>query len=470
MGFKLIHEDEPLPARNLIVVLFGEPGVGKTSLSFTSDDPLMMDYDKGVQRAARRKKSVELNSWDDSMEFMDSNTVQELKIKTLINDTAGTMMDDYLTHHILKLDEKLGNGLGGIGLRGYGVLKDSTDKYFSKSQKFGVDLIFVCHTSEEKDGDVIKLKPKITGGAYNILIQKADLIGYMEMRNGKITIDFNPTTRHVGKNCAELPLMNVPHYNDPAYPTFMADIINKTKAHIAKMNEAQLKALQLVTEYKTRIEAVTNLEELEGMQEEIKALTPMYFAQVNKSYETKFMEFWQPIFMNPEKLKTGEDFDALYALIKDLPNGIQLELRAPFKKLLEANGLVYQKDKDPKKIGKYVPAAEAKKEDGKNVSQGTTPQGANTVTQSNPPAPQPGPPAKIIHAEDWFIERVGKKVMAKSEKAFTGPMLITDKAHAGHMAHISQKTGGYEFSDIPEEKTKEEIPVAESKETAPAQA
>lgn len=459
MGFQLIHEDEPLPPKNLVAIIFGEPGVGKSSLAFTAASPLMMDFDKGLERAVGRKLSVKLSTWEDALQFIESDTITINKILTLIVDTAGTMLDDYLSHHIIKMDEKFGNGAGGLGLRGFGVMKDSADKFISKAQKLGVDLIFVCHTAQEKDGDTIRLQPKMTGGAYQILLAKSDLVGYMEMRNGKITIDFNPTTRHTGKNCAQLPLMDVPNFETKEYLDFMGKVISRTKNHMLKANEAQVKAVQLVDEFKVKINDVKSLEELEELIEGINALSPMYKAQVNQVYERKFLDFWQPIFMNTEKLKTGEDFDALYALIKDLPDGVQLELRTPFKKLLDAAGLIYQKDKDPKKIGKYVLASNVKKEDPKTTAQSTPP-----TTAHKPPAPPPGPPAKVLHPEDWFIDRVGKKVLAKSDK-FNGPMLIPDKATAGHLAHVSQKTGGYEFFEMPEEAPKEE-PKAEEPPTA----
>lgn len=51
---------------------------------------------------------------------------------------------------------------------------------------------------------------------------------------------------------------------------------------------------------------------------------------------------------------------------------------------------------------------------------------------------------------EWFIERIGKQVVAKSPKAYNGEMTITDVDHAKHLCNVAQEFQQYEFKD-PEE-------------------
>ena len=50
MAFRIITEDEPLSLKGIVAVIYGEPGIGKTSLAFTAEKPLLEDYDDGVKR------------------------------------------------------------------------------------------------------------------------------------------------------------------------------------------------------------------------------------------------------------------------------------------------------------------------------------------------------------------------------------------------------------------------------------
>lgn len=49
---------------------------------------------------------------------------------------------------------------------------------------------------------------------------------------------------------------------------------------------------------------------------------------------------------------------------------------------------------------------------------------------------------------EWFIERIGKTVVAASPKAFSGEMKITDENHAKHLCNVAQEYQGYTFADV----------------------
>lgn len=49
---------------------------------------------------------------------------------------------------------------------------------------------------------------------------------------------------------------------------------------------------------------------------------------------------------------------------------------------------------------------------------------------------------------EWFIERIGKKIIATSPKAFNGEMTITDAEHAKHLCLVCQEFQQYEFKDL----------------------
>jgi hypothetical protein len=470
MAFQLIRHDEPLPPRNLIILLFGEPGVSKTSLSFTAADPVLFGFDaKGLDRAINRKDAIKFDRWSDFLEYMDSDEIERNKYKTAIFDTGGTMLDDFLAPYVVSINEKYGNGMGGLGLSGYGVMKDAASKIFVKAEQKGLDLIFICHTETEKEGDNMIRVPKMTGGARDILVAKADLIGYMEMRNNKITLEFSPTSRHAGKNCARFPILEIPHFEKDAakFNTFMADVIKQTKDHMSKVNEAQAKAVKLVAEYKQTIASADAIEKLEAVFPQIEALSPVYKAQVTQFFGKRYAEIWGGVHMT-DQVKTPEQFKKLSVDMKLLPESVKKELIDPYRKLVESAGLVYNKELDkfipkgaapvqaqtpPVQTPVQTPPASTEKEPAENktppaAAAATTPKDKKEKKEKKEEKP-PAPPAKVKHDEKWFMDRVGTTVEAKSNK-FNGPMKITDRAHAAHLHSVSQHSGGYEFFDVQE--------------------
>ena len=63
MTLRIVRSAEPIPVERLNVVVYAQPGIGKTSLAFTADAPLLLDFDKGAHRAANRKDIVRAERW-----------------------------------------------------------------------------------------------------------------------------------------------------------------------------------------------------------------------------------------------------------------------------------------------------------------------------------------------------------------------------------------------------------------------
>ena len=86
MPLKIVSAAEPLPVETLVVTVYAEPGVGKTTLAFTAKKPLLLDFDKGARRAANRKDSVQIDAWAD-VAGLDAETLSPYS--TIVVDTVG---------------------------------------------------------------------------------------------------------------------------------------------------------------------------------------------------------------------------------------------------------------------------------------------------------------------------------------------------------------------------------------------
>jgi len=240
---KIIKANEPLMVSSIKVLIYGEPGVGKTSVASTAEAPILLDFDKGAYRTPFRSDVMEVSN------FLEIFSISEhLKnYKTIIIDTVDTFLD-FIGSHILQDDPRLAKNK----LQFYGRLKDeftNVMKVFSAQNK---DIIMISHLKEKEEGDLRIKRPAITGGSYDKVLQVADLVGFMYMANTSRVINFNPTDTSVGKNSANLDLVTVPNLS--SNPTFFKGLLQQVKQSLNIAIQTEKKAVDTVKEYKAIIE------------------------------------------------------------------------------------------------------------------------------------------------------------------------------------------------------------------------
>jgi hypothetical protein len=243
----LVKASDPLPERPVVLFFFGDPGVGKTSLFNTAHKPLLLDFDRGGSRAINRQDMDVVNKWEDLLE--DEKNGLFKNYSTIGIDTAKAALDDFLMAYIIQKDYKLAKNK----LQAYGALGDEFKIFVSNRRSEEADLVIIAHSKDEKEGDITKKYPDVTGQSYALLMRIADQVGYVTMRNNKRVIQFEPTDTIVGKNVAKLPVMEIPDSTDLAFKTFLAGIITKTKEAIRTHSESQKEALEKSARFQEEI-------------------------------------------------------------------------------------------------------------------------------------------------------------------------------------------------------------------------
>jgi hypothetical protein len=263
---KITKSSDPIEVSNICMTIYANPGVGKTSMAFTADRALLLDFDRGSYRSGNRGDVVQVETWADIMGI----SADDLKpYKTVAIDTAGRALDA-LTSHILRTNPKAGNKVGGLSLQGYGELKTIFTTWTKLIRSFGLDVVLLSHSDEQKDGDDIRERLDIQGGSKNEIYKASDCMGRIYLRNGKRTLNFSPTDTAFGKNPAQLPPLEVPDF--ATTPDFLAKVIADTKASLNKMSAASTEAASTQAEWRDKINACADLDEFDEMIEPIKAL------------------------------------------------------------------------------------------------------------------------------------------------------------------------------------------------------
>lgn len=338
---EIIEPTDELRVDALKIVLYGEVGIGKTTLAQQVENSFILDFDNGLHRSIRSTKGGRVNNWEDANNFVNSSKFDSMGIRCIIIDTAGTMLDNYMANFLINENRKLyAMADGQLSLKGYGSLKNCFKTFNSLLVSKGIDVIYVCHSDEKKNGDSVKYVPRMTGGSYNILMAEADMVGYMKSINDKRTINFSPTDENVGKNTAEFGLIEIPHYSDDSYRNFMGKFIEKTKDKISQLPEQQKNILSKIDQYKDMFINLNN-EQLENVLPEINNQENIIKMQV--------LHFWNQRYFDNYKSEitscvTPDDFKICSETIKNMPKEVQNLIRSEFKKNLEEKNVFFNKE------------------------------------------------------------------------------------------------------------------------------
>lgn len=166
----IVKKNEPLPERPVVIMIYGDPGIGKTSLGNTANEPLLIDFDRGKDRAIHRQDVLVVNSWAD----VDNAEKEKLfaNYKTINIDTAKAALDDFLMVHVVQEDYKLAkNKLGA-----YGAIGDKFKLFINARRQENADIIVINHAKTEKEGDYTRTIPDVTGQSYQLLLRVCDQV------------------------------------------------------------------------------------------------------------------------------------------------------------------------------------------------------------------------------------------------------------------------------------------------------
>jgi hypothetical protein len=274
----IIKGTEPITVDHPVILLFGQPGICKSSLGYSAKDPLLLDFDKGAHRAANRRDTLVINSWTDVKELMESADQLD-PYGTLTVDTVGRCLD-VMTAHIAATDPKKAPG-GNLSQQGWGVLKTNFRTWIANLRTKGKDVLLIAHDKEDKDGDTRIVRPDIVGGSYGEVMKVADFVGYVYMNGRDRVLDFNPTDRWIGKNPGGWAPFPVPPIGKAQ--SFMAELFDKGREALGAISEESAQITQQVDTWRANIAKLTTPKQLNEQMPIIKAIvTPIVQAQAAK--------------------------------------------------------------------------------------------------------------------------------------------------------------------------------------------
>jgi hypothetical protein len=288
---KIVKQSEPLRVERINLCLYGPPGLGKTTLAFTADKPLLLDCDGGCYRAPNRKDSVPVNSWADIANITAADLAP---YNTIIVDTAGRALD-FLTQDIIAGNPKMGRG-GALTLQGFGELKAKFTAWLKSLRLMGKEVLLVAHMDEQRSGDDVIERLDVQGGSKGEIYKSVDAMGRVIMRNGQRYLDFSPRENSFGKNPCNLDVLPIPEVAKE--PDFLAEVVERIKSRLNQRTAEQEKASDELADWTLAIEAYSAVEEFNKNLPAIKKTAPAVQLLASKRakslgfvYDPKKMQF-----------------------------------------------------------------------------------------------------------------------------------------------------------------------------------
>lgn len=222
--------------KNIIMIISGLPGTGKTTLALSAPDVLLIDTDEGMARVnpAHRKDASICKTYE---EVLADIKAAEGKYKTIVIDTCGALIE-YMKEWAMRTDPKASKKDGGFSLQGYGIIKSEFVRLSAELRK-KFNVIFLFHESMTKVDENVFYELVVEGSARTLVYQPADLAAHLFIQTGKRYLGFTPTEQYSAKAAYGIKgLIEVPELKDGEPNDFLTKLFDRVRKNLAAESAA----------------------------------------------------------------------------------------------------------------------------------------------------------------------------------------------------------------------------------------
>lgn len=221
--------------KNVILILSGLPGTGKTTLALSAPDVLLIDADEGLARVspAHRKDASICKTFD---EVKADVAAAKGQYKTIVVDTGGALVDMMKQYVIDHPDDYSGGSKksGGISQQGFGYVKQMFLDFSAELRK-NFNVVYIFHESKSKNGESIFYDLVCEGSAKTLVYQPADLAAHLFIMNNRRMLGFTPTEEYTAKSAYGIRgVIPIPELKDGDPNDFLTKLFEKVRENLKK--------------------------------------------------------------------------------------------------------------------------------------------------------------------------------------------------------------------------------------------
>ena len=274
-------ESMDFSGKNIIMIISGQPGVGKTTLALSAPDVVLVDADEGMARVKpeHRRDSSMVKTYEELLE--DIRTF-EGRYRTVVIDTCGALID-LMKDWAMRNEPTASKKSGGFSQQGYGFIKTEFLRLSAELRK-KFNVVYLFHASKDRQDENVFYDIVCEGSAKTLVWQPADLGAYLHIVNGKRYLGFTPTMNYNAKSAYGIKgLVEVPELLDGEPNDFLCKLFLQVKANIAREHEVQKTQQEAYEEAMAAgMLAVNTVTEPEHVQEAVRSIEGLAHALTSK--------------------------------------------------------------------------------------------------------------------------------------------------------------------------------------------
>lgn len=172
--------DAMRPEDNLVMIVYGKAGAGKTTFAASAPRPLILDFENGTKYLGTRGISadvIRMKDWFSANELLELDKLMK-NYDTIVIDPLGEAMEKLINSPYI-LGRQYRQGDGSLTLSGWGEAKEQMRTFIKGMRDSRKHVVIVSHVKEVRTEQGLEKRIQVATGLADEIPNMVDLISYL---------------------------------------------------------------------------------------------------------------------------------------------------------------------------------------------------------------------------------------------------------------------------------------------------